>query len=146
MKIIRHVACVGFLLFTTISAAQDKPNILVIWGDDIGYFNVGAYNRGAMGYMTPNIDRFAEQGCVCTNAISPLPVCGPYRGSLLTGRTPTSTGLVINDMPLRTTEVSIAHCFKADGYDTAYIGKWHLGPKPDPETRPPGSSEPGMPR
>ena len=54
MKIIRHVVCVGLLLLGTISAAQDKPNILVIWGDDIGYFNVGAYNRGAMGYDTPS--------------------------------------------------------------------------------------------
>ncbi len=67
MKIIRHAVCVGLLLIGTVSAAQDKPNILMIWGDDIGYFNVGAYNRGAMGYDTPNIDSIANDGILFTD-------------------------------------------------------------------------------
>ncbi|MFB3125025.1 MAG: arylsulfatase, partial [Woeseiaceae bacterium] len=67
MKIIRHALCAGLLLLGTVSAAQDKPNILVIWGDDIGWFNVGAYNRGAMGYDTPNIDSIANEGILFTD-------------------------------------------------------------------------------
>jgi len=50
------------------ASAQDKPNILLIWGDDIGYFNVGAYNRGAMGYDTPNIDSIANDGILFTDS------------------------------------------------------------------------------
>ena len=83
-----------------------KPNLLFVFADQLRAGSVGYAREEAV--KTPNIDRFAEEGCVYTNAVSPLPVCGPYRGSLLTGRTPTSTGLVINDIPLRTTEVSIA--------------------------------------
>jgi len=49
------------------AAAQDKPNILVIWGDDIGQFNVSAYNMGVMGYLTPNIDRLAKEGALFTD-------------------------------------------------------------------------------
>jgi arylsulfatase len=57
------------LVFTSLSAtAQDKPNILVIWGDDIGWSNVGAYNRGMMGYETPNIDSIANEGILFTDA------------------------------------------------------------------------------
>ena len=50
------------------AAAQDRPNILVIWGDDIGQYNISAYNRGAMGYITPNIDRIANEGIIFTDS------------------------------------------------------------------------------
>ncbi len=57
------------LAFTSLPAlAQEKPNILVLWGDDIGYFNVGSYNRGMMGYETPNIDSIANQGILFTDS------------------------------------------------------------------------------
>ena len=68
MKITLHAVCVGLLLFSTVSAAQDKPNILIIWGDDIGWNNVGAYNRGMMAYDTPNIDSIANDGMMFTDA------------------------------------------------------------------------------
>ena len=55
------------LLVAAPASTQDKPNILIIWGDDIGYFNVGAYNRGMMGYETPNIDRIASEGMLFTD-------------------------------------------------------------------------------
>ena len=55
------------LLGTAQAAAQQKPNILIIWGDDIGYWNVSAYNQGMMGYKTPNIDRIAKQGMLFTD-------------------------------------------------------------------------------
>ena len=87
-----------------------KPNVLVILADQLRASSVGY--AGEEPVQTPNIDAFAKSGTIFNNAISMLPVCGPYRGSLITGRTPTSTGLVINDIPLKTNEVSIAHCFK----------------------------------
>jgi len=119
-----------------------KPNLLFVFADQLRAGSVGYTGEEAV--KTPNIDRFAKQGTVYTNAISLLPVCGPYRGSLLTGRTPTSTGLVINDIPLKTTEVSIAHCFKAGGYDTAYIGKWHLDGPDRSAPVPPGPRRQGF--
>ena len=75
-----------------------KPNLLFVFADQLRAGSVGFTGEEAV--KTPNIDRFAADGTIYANAISPLPVCGPYRGSLLTGRTPTSTGLVINDIPL----------------------------------------------
>ncbi|MEK9671863.1 MAG: sulfatase [Rhodospirillaceae bacterium] len=101
-----------------------QPNLLFVFADQLRACSVGW--AGEEKVMTPNLDAFARSGAAFKNAVSMLPVCGPYRGSLITGRTPTTTGLVINDIPLRTDEVSIAHCFKNAGYDTAYIGKWHL--------------------
>ena len=103
---------------------RPKPNVLFVLADQLRGCSVGYAGEEAV--RTPNLDAFAAGAAVCTNAVSPLPVCGPYRGSLLTGRTPTSTGLVLNDIALATTETSVAHCFDAAGYDTAYIGKWHL--------------------
>ena len=68
MRVYRKILILVFLVFTGLSAsAQDKPNILIIWGDDIGYFNVGAYNRGAMAYDTPNIDSIANEGILFTD-------------------------------------------------------------------------------
>ncbi|MHA1571074.1 MAG: sulfatase family protein [Alphaproteobacteria bacterium] len=122
--------------------AQEKPNLLFVFADQLRGSSVGYAGQEAV--RTPNIDAFAEMGTVYTNAVSMLPVCGPYRGSLITGRAPTSTGLVINDIPLRTDENSIAHCFKAAGYQTAYIGKWHLDGPNRPAPVPPGPRRQGF--
>jgi len=121
---------------------QRKPNVLFVLADQLRGCSVGYAGEEAV--RTPNIDAFAESGTICTNAISMFPVCGPYRGSLITGRTPTTTGLVINDIPLKTNEVSIAHCFKAASYDTAYIGKWHLDGPNRPGPVPPGPRRQGF--
>lgn len=121
---------------------QSKPNVLFVLADQLRGSSVGYAGEEAV--RTPNIDTFAASGTVCTNAISMFPVCGPYRGSLITGRTPITTGLVINDIPLKTNEVSIAHCFKAAGYDTAYIGKWHLDGPNRPGPVPPGPRRQGF--
>lgn len=120
----------------------DKPNLLFVFADQLRASSVGY--AGEEPVITPNLDRFAATGTVFTNAVSMLPVCGPYRGSLLTGRTPTSTGLVLNDIALKTTETSIAHCFKAGGYDTAYIGKWHLDGPDRTAAVPPGPRRQGF--
>ena len=121
---------------------RQRPNVLVVLADQLRGCSVGYAGEEAV--RTPNLDAFAAAGAACTNAVSLLPVCGPYRGSLLTGRTPTSTGLVLNDIPLATTETSIAHCFNAAGYDTAYIGKWHLDGPNRPAPVPPGPRRQGF--
>lgn len=121
---------------------RKQPNILFVFADQLRGSSVGYAGQEAV--LTPNIDAFAKSAAVYRNAVSMLPVCGPFRGSLITGRTPTSTGLVINDIPLRTDEVSIAHCFKDAGYDTAYIGKWHLDGPNRPAPVPPGPRRQGF--
>lgn len=122
--------------------SRPKPNLLFVFADQLRASSVGY--AGEESVRTPNIDAFAESGTVYTNAVSMLPVCGPYRGSLITGRTPLSTGLVINDVALETSETSIGHCFKQAGYDTAYIGKWHLDGPDRPALVPPGPRRQGF--
>lgn len=122
--------------------ARRKPNLLFVFADQLRACSVGF--AGEEPVITPHIDRCAREGAIFTCAISPLPVCTPYRGSLITGRTPLSTGLVINDIPLKTTETSIAHVLNAAGYDTAYIGKWHLDGANRPAPVPPGPRRQGF--
>lgn len=118
------------------------PNLLFVLADQLRASSVGY--AGEENVITPNLDRFAREGTIFTAAVSPLPVCTPYRGSLLTGRTPLSTGLIINDIPLKTTETSIAHVLNAAGYDTAYVGKWHLDGANRPAPVPPGPRRQGF--
>ncbi len=70
-------------------AQQKKPNILIIWGDDIGYWNVSAYNQGMMGYKTPNIDRIAKEGALFTDWYGQQS-CTAGRGAFITGQSPVS--------------------------------------------------------
>ena len=86
------VLLLGFGLFAGAAYAQaKKPNILVIWGDDIGQFNVSAYNMGMMGYKTPNIDRIAKQGAVFTDWYGQQS-CTAGRAAFITGQSPMRTG------------------------------------------------------
>jgi arylsulfatase len=131
MKIIRYAVCVGLLLIGTVSAAQDKPNILMIWGDDIGYFNVGAYNRGAMGYDTPNIDSIANDGILFTDGYGQNS-CTAGRSAFITGQSPFRTGLLKVGLPgakegLHEKDPTIAELLKPMGYMTGQFGKNHLG-------------------
>lgn len=119
-----------------------KPNIIFVFADQLRGCSVGY--AGEEPVLTPHIDRFAQDSAVFTNAVSMLPVCGPYRGSLLTGRTPLSTGLVLNDIALKTSEISIADAFNAGGYKTAYIGKWHLDGPDRNAPVPPGPRRQGF--
>jgi arylsulfatase A-like enzyme len=82
--------------------------------------------RGDPNVKTPNIDNLATESLNFENAISVCPVCTPQRASLLTGRYPTSTGMFMNDLYLPKEELTLGDIFKAEGYDTGYIGKWHL--------------------
>ena len=86
------------LLFASVASAQDKPNILVIWGDDVGWANISAYNLGMMGYETPNIDRIAEEGALFTHYYAQQS-CTAGRSSFILGQHPFRTGLLTVGMP-----------------------------------------------
>ena len=86
------------LLATSAHAQQDKPNILVIWGDDIGVHNVSAYNHGIMEYRPPNIDRLAKEGALFTDAYAQQS-CTAGRASFILGQNPFRTGLLTIGMP-----------------------------------------------
>ena len=111
--------------------AQDKPNILVIWGDDVGFWNVSHNNRGMMGYRTPNIDRIAEEGLSFTDYYGEQS-CTAGRASFITGQIPVRTGLTKVGMPgaaqgLQSEDPTIAELLKNHGYMTGQFGKNHLG-------------------
>jgi hypothetical protein len=80
------------------AASKKKPNILVIWGDDIGWFNISAYNDGMMGYKTPNIDRIANEGVRFTDAYGQNS-CTAGRAAFITGQSPFRTGLLKVGLP-----------------------------------------------
>jgi arylsulfatase A-like enzyme len=108
-----------------------KPNILVIWGDDIGISNLSCYTRGLMGYQTPNIDRIAKEGIMFTDSYGEQS-CTAGRSSFITGQSVYRTGLSkvgIPGAPIGMTEkaVTIAACLKNQGYGTGQFGKNHLG-------------------
>src|SRR5262245_42908280 len=111
--------------------AEKKPNILIIWGDDIGWFNISAYNHGIMGYRTPNIDRVAKEGCLYTDWYGQQS-CTAGRAAFITGQSPIRTGLTKVGLPgadlgLRPEDPTIADALKPLGYVTGQFGKNHLG-------------------
>jgi arylsulfatase len=108
-----------------------KPNIVIIWGDDIGQSNLSAYSMGVMGYRTPNIDRLARQGMIFTDYYGEQS-CTAGRAAFLTGQHGMRTGLTKVGLPgaavgLSAKDPTIANLLKAQGYATAQIGKNHLG-------------------
>jgi len=112
-----------------------KPNILVIWGDDVGYWNISAYNQGMMGYRTPNIDRIAKEGALFTDWYGQQS-CTAGRASFITGQVGFRTGMLKVGMPgapegLKARDVTIAELLKGQGYMTAQFGKNHLGDADD---------------
>ena len=110
---------------------QKKPNILIIWGDDIGWFNVSAYNHGIMGYRTPNIDRIAKEGAMFTDWYGQQS-CTAGRAAFITGQSPIRTGLTKVGLPganlgLQPEDPTIADVLKPLGYVCGQFGKNHLG-------------------
>ena len=108
-----------------------KPNILFIMGDDIGWYNVSAYNMGIMGYRTPNIDRIGKEGAVFTDWYGQQS-CTAGRAAFITGQTPVRTGLTKVGLPgaelgLGPLDPSVADVLKTYGYATGQFGKNHLG-------------------
>ena len=126
-------ACVVVnLVFVATSEAQSKkPNIVVIWGDDIGRDNLSVFTHGMMGYRTPNIDRIAREGMLFTDFYADQS-CTAGRSSFITGQSPFRTGLSKVGMPAAKTGLSaedptIAELLKPLGYATGHFGKNHLG-------------------
>jgi len=112
-------------------AAEKKPNILVIWGDDVGVHNISAYNHGIMGYKTPNIDRLATEGAIFTDAYAQQS-CTAGRAAFILGQHPFRTGLLTIGMPgsehgIPDWSPTIADLIKDHGYMTGQFGKNHLG-------------------
>jgi arylsulfatase A-like enzyme len=111
--------------------ADKKPNILVIWGDDIGYWNLSVYSKGMMGYQTPNIDRIANEGMIFTDHYGEQS-CTAGRSAFITGQSVFRTGLSKvgfpgADMGLRAEDPTIAELLKPLGYATGQFGKNHFG-------------------
>jgi len=130
-----------FLLFATALAmiclssnpalAQEKPNILVIFGDDVGYWNISAFHQGLMGYDTPNIDRIAKEGGKFVSYYAQQS-CTAGRSAFITGQLPFRTGMSKVGLPgadlgLQKEDPTIAELLKPMGYMTGQFGKNHLG-------------------
>ena len=121
----------GALALSGPAAAAGKPNIVVIWGDDIGVHNISAYNHGIMGYKTPNIDRIAKEGAMFTDSYAQQS-CTAGRASFILGQHPFRTGLLTIGMPgsdhgIPDWTPTIADLLKEQGYATGQFGKNHLG-------------------
>jgi len=121
----------GLIFMAGTAGAQDQPNILVIWGDDIGQSNISAYTMGLMGYQTPNIDRIATEGMIFTDYYGEQS-CTAGRSSFITGQSVFRTGLSKVGMPgaaegMQVEDPTIAGLLKAQGYATGQFGKNHLG-------------------
>ena len=137
-KILRNLKTTsGFVVVSALVAASpalaesDKPNILVIWGDDIGQSNISAYTMGLMGYQTPNIDRVANEGMIFTDYYGEQS-CTAGRSSYIMGQSVFRTGLSKVGMPgakegMQIEDPTIAGLLKAQGYSTGQFGKNHLG-------------------
>jgi len=130
MKHLKSLLIISFLCIATV-AAQDKPNILVIWGDDIGWANISKYNHGIMGYQTPNIDKLGDEGAMFTDWYSQQS-CTAGRAAFILGQHPFRTGLLTIGMPgseqgIGDNMPTIADLLKDQGYTSGQFGKNHLG-------------------
>jgi len=103
---------------------QKAPNIIYVFADQLRRQSCGW--AGDEKAHTPNLDKFAESAADLRQTVSSMPVCCAYRASLFTGKYTSSTGMVINELRMNTNHTCLAHCLTDAGYNTAYIGKWHL--------------------
>lgn len=130
---------IGFISCTH-QNAENQPNLVFVFADqwraqDVGY-------AGNKQVHTPNIDVLVSEGVVFTNAISNCPVCSPARASLMTGQYPLTHGVFYNDKPLSTDALCLAEVYKQNGYQTAYIGKWHINGRDNNTTTTESREEP----
>jgi len=127
----RLLVLFALLAMSVTASAQDKPNILVIWGDDVGQSNISAYTMGMMGYRTPNIDRVANEGMIFTDYYGEQS-CTAGRSSYITGQSVYRTGLSKVGLPgaalgMQEEDPNIPALLKAQGYVTGQFGKNHFG-------------------
>jgi len=133
IRLITPMVLLTLCLAIPAALAADKPNILVVWGDDIGQSNISAYTMGLMGYRTPNIDRIASEGMIFTDYYGEQS-CTAGRSSFITGQSVFRTGLSKVGLPgadlgMREGDATIAAMLKTQGYATGQFGKNHLGDK-----------------
>ena len=129
------VALLVTIILYTSAIAAEKPNIIFIFVDDLGYYDLGCY--GATEVRTPRTDQLAIEGVRFTNYYAAAPICSPSRAGLLTGRYPRRFGMEawvqradsLRGIPVN--ELTVSELFKASGYATACIGKWHVGFTPE---------------
>jgi arylsulfatase len=119
------------VLASSLTSAADRPNILVLWGDDIGITNISAYSMGIMGYQTPNIDRIAKEGVIFTDYYGDQS-CTAGRSTFITGQSGLRTGMTKVGLPgapegIQARDITIAEMLKDKGYATGQFGKNHLG-------------------
>jgi arylsulfatase len=132
--LVLSICFLGFIFYSgTALAKSGKPNILVIWGDDIGRSNISAYTKGVVGYQTPNIDRIAKEGMIFTDYYGEQS-CTAGRSSFITGQSVFRTGLSKVGLPgaelgMHEKDPTIAKALKSKGYVTGQFGKNHLGDK-----------------
>ena len=131
MKQLLIAVALALGLSVSAQAQNTKPNFLIIWGDDIGGFNISAYNQGIMGYKTPNIDRIFKEGALFTDWYGQQS-CTAGRAAFITGQSPIRTGLTKVGLPgapegMKKEDPTIATLLRAKGYITAQFGKNHLG-------------------
>ena len=130
LRLMTSVCAIAFA--SAASAQQDKPNVVLMLSDNVGYGDIGAFQGGAIrGVPTPNIDSIAAEGATLTQFMVE-PGCTPSRAGLLTGRYSPRAGLgtiIIGGTPntLQAEEITLGELFKSQGYATGYVGKWHLG-------------------
>ena len=135
--IVLSALCLMGLVQLTYAQQQNKPNLVIIHTDEHNLRTLGAYRKtmsDEQAYMwgkeavvtTPNIDKLAQEGAICTNWYAPSPVCTPSRASMVSGLYPVATGSPVNDMPLNDDVITFAKILKDHGYATSYVGKWHL--------------------
>ena len=118
-------------LLRAVNNTKKKPNILVIQTDQQSAWTLGCYG-GALkpdSLSTPNIDRLAKEGAKLDNFFTNCAICTPSRGCFQTGRYPSTNGAVHNSVPMHDDEVTLGRVFRDHGYDTGYMGKWHLAGK-----------------
>jgi arylsulfatase A-like enzyme len=130
-RLLQGIGATALLALAPWSSAADKPNILVIWGDDVGQSNISAYTRGLMGYQTPNIDRIANEGMLFTDYYGEQS-CTAGRASFIMGQSVFRTGLSKVGLPgaelgMQEEDPTIAGLLKNHGYVTGQFGKNHLG-------------------
>jgi arylsulfatase len=131
------LVALGISISTNIAAADQKPNVVILMADDVGWNDFGAYTGGgaALGHPTPNIDKVAKEGALFTNWYGQAS-CTAGRASFMTGRIPIRTALSVVVVPgdlngLKKETPTIAEFYKKNGYKTYFSGKWHLGDKPE---------------
>jgi len=120
-----------------VALAADHVNVIIIFADDLGYGDLTCY--GHPKFKTPNLDRMAQEGARLTNFYTCTPYCAPSRAGLQTGRYPFRCGVTrnpcpdagVNDVGIPASEVTLGEAFQAAGYQTACVGKWHLGHRPN---------------